>query len=767
MGGAALVLGVLPLTTPCAQTTPVPTQLPSFTIIGTTPLVGTGIDRDKLPGQVSVLNSTDLSRDGTPDLTRALNERVGGVTLNNAAGNPYQPDVYYRGFRASPFQGTEEGLAVYANGVRFNQPFGDTVNWDLIPSEAIDQVNLAGSNPAFGLNALGGSLNLQLKNGFAWHGLDASVSGGSFGRVAGDLQYGKQSGNVAGYIALSGTHEDGWRDLQSSDIANLYADLGWRNDRSELHISVTAANSRLNGPGTAPVQLLAVDPRAQFTAPNRIDNQYLQGVASVSTDLSSTLSIQANAYVGYFRQFVLNGNAPGFGGCDDGAGLLCDMSGSLLTTRGGTPIPDYLNGGPYGQLDQQTTVTNSYGAAAQTIYTGALGGFANRLVGGISFDGAASTFGARSSVGGLSALTRAFIGPGITIDQADGSITPVRVDINNANYGLFATDTLDLTDRLAATVSGRLNATQTDLLDRSGTALNGNHSYERFNPAFGLTYRAAPWLTVYAGYAEANRAPTPAELSCASAAAPCSLANFFVGDPDLKQVVAHTVETGVRGRFEPFEGGTLHYDLGFFHSSLSDDIQFVNSPILGRAYFENVGQTRRQGVDANVQLTTARWLGWIGYAYTDARFAHGFIESRGNNPAADANGNITVRPGNRLPGIPAQQVKLGVRFQATEAWTIGATAVGTTGTYLFGDEANLTPRLPGYFVVNLSTSYQVTDHVQIFGLVENLTDRRYYAYGTFSPTASVALAQAPGSTNPRSYNLAAPIGGYGGLRVMF
>jgi outer membrane receptor protein involved in Fe transport len=418
-------------------------------------------------------------------------------------------------------------------------------------------------------------------------------------------------------------------------------------------------------------------------------------------------------------------------------------------------------------LDQQSTVTQSYGAAAQGTDIGTLFGLSNRLVGGISFDGAATTFGARSSVGGLSAFARAFVGPGITIDQADGSIAPVRVDITNANYGVFATDTLDLTDRLAVTLSGRVNATQIDLQDRNGTALTGNHDYIRFNPALGLTYRAAPWLTVYAGYAEANRAPTPAELSCASPAAPCSLANFFVGDPALKQVVARTIETGVRGRFDVFDGATLHYDLGLFHSNLDDDIQFVNSPILGRAYFENVGQTRRQGVDASLRLTTSRWLGWLGYAYTDARFRAGFNESGGNNPAADANGTINVAPGARLPGIPAQQVKLGVSFKATQVWTIGATAVGATGTYLFGDEANLAPRLPGYFVVNLNTSYQVNDHVEIFGLVENLTDRRYYVYGTFSPTASVVLAQAPGATNPRSYNLAAPIGGFGGVRVMF
>jgi outer membrane receptor protein involved in Fe transport len=761
-----LALVLLPASPSRAQTSPDP-QAPTVTIVGSTPLLGSGVDSNKVPGQVNVLDAKDITGAGMPNLTRALGEQVGGVTLDNAAGNPYQPDVFYHGFRASALQGVEQGLAVYVNGVRFNQAFGDTVNWDLIPNNAIEKVNLEGSNPAFGLNAIGGALNVQLKNGFTYQGGEAAISGGSFGRVEGDLQYGMQSGNTATYVAVSGMHEDGWRDFQSSDIQNLYGDIGWRNDRSELHVSITAANSRLNGPGTSPVQLIAVDPAAEFTGPNAVDNKAFQLVLSGNTQVSDTVSIQGNMYYNYFQQRVMNGNTPDFGPCNDGSGLLCSSDGPVLTTRGGVAIPDYLNGGPYNQLDQQTTVTNGYGASAQVADTGTVFGFNNQFVAGVSFDGALTTFTGSSSVGGSTALTRNFIGPAIVIDQSDGSIAPVRVNITNASYGVFVADTLDLTSRLSATVSGRFNVARIDLSDQIDTALNGNHSYDRFNPAIGITYKITPWLTAYAGYSEANRAPTPAELSCASAAAPCSLANFFVGDPNLKQIVAHTVELGLRGSVKPFGDAVLSYNAGLFHSDLNDDIQFVNSAILGRAFFQNVGATRRQGVDAGVKLTTRRWQVSVGYAYTDATFQTGFVESSGSNPAADANGNITIRPGDRLPGIPTQQVKLGLSYKVTDAWTVGATAVGVSSSYLFGDEANLTQQLPGYFVVNLSTSYQVTDHIQLFASIENVTDQRYYLYGTFSPTSSVSIAQAPNATDPRSYNIAAPIGGFGGVRVTF
>src|SRR6185312_4436605 len=200
----------------------------------------------------NVLTDRDITRDGNANALRALNENVPGVSLDSAAGNPYQPNLFYHGFQASPLQGNAQGLAVYLNGVRFNQAFGDTVNWDLLPDIAIDRLNLVGSNPVFGLNALGGS----------------------FGKVQGEFQYGKQIGDVATYLAGSALHEGGWRDLQSSDLYNFYGDIGWRGEKAELHLNIVGADTQLNGPGTSPVQLLAADPRAQFTAPNLVANKY-------------------------------------------------------------------------------------------------------------------------------------------------------------------------------------------------------------------------------------------------------------------------------------------------------------------------------------------------------------------------------------------------------------------------------------------------------------------------------------------------------------
>jgi outer membrane receptor protein involved in Fe transport len=744
-----------------------PLTLPSVEVVGATPLLGSGVERDKVPAETHVLTDQDISRNGYPQALRALNEDVPGVTLDAAAGNPFQPNLIYHGFLASPLQGNPQGLAVYLNGARFNQPFGDTVNWDLIPDLAIDRIDLVGSNPVFGLNALGGALSVRMKNGFTYQGGEVDLLGGSFAHYQGNLQYGVQSGNVAAYVAATGLHEGGWRDLQSSNLGNFYGDLGWRGDGGEVHINVTAAQTRLNGPGTSPVELLGVDPSAQFTAPNLITNKYTQVNLSGSYDINDTTALQGLVYYTYLLQKVYNGNVPNLSPCNDGSGLLCDASGVVGTGLNGNPIADFLNGGPYSDLDQQSTNTNGYGVSLQVTNRDELFGRPNQFIAGFSFDGAQTLFGASTQIGGLSLNDRVFAGPGITIDQADGSIAPVRVAVSDAYYGAFFTDTLDFTSQLSGNVAGRYNLAQIDLSDQLGSALTGNHTYSRFNPAGGLTYKILPGLTAYASYADANRAPTPAELTCSSAASPCSLANFFTGDPNLQQVLSHTIEAGLRSQFQPFEGTTVSSNIAYYRSTLNNDILFVNSPIQGRAFFQNVGTTLRQGVDVSAQLKTDRLLAWIAYSYIDATFQTGFTASSNNNPGADANGNIQVQPGNHLPGIPSNLWKLGVDYKVTDAWTVGGTGVAASGRFLVGDEANLTEKTPAYFVLNLHTSYQLTPNLQLFGLIENTFNTTYYTFGTFSPTSSVPIVQAPGAANTRSYSPAAPIAGTVGIRLTF
>ena len=591
--------------------------------------------------------------------------------------------------------------------------------------------------------------------------------GGSFGTIDGSVEYGRRSGDTAAYVAANVLHSNGWRQLSSSDLRQIYGDIGWRGRRAEVHLDLLGADNRLNGPGTLPVQIVDVDPTAVFTAPNLTINKYGLLGLSGTWYLSDTTTMKGLVYYDNFSQRIQNGNAADFAPCTADAAVLCVEGTTPLIGLGGAPITSFLGTGPYSQLNLEAVDTNGYGAAWQFSHDGSVLQRDNRINVGLSFDGGQTMFTASTLAGGVTDTNGVFIGPGVTIDQPDGSVVPVRVGIANAYYGAWFADVFHATQALALSLAGRLNVATIDLADQNGTALDGNHSYVRFNPGLGLTYTISPAVALFASYAEANRVPTPSELSCASPTSPCTLANFFVGDPNLKQVVARTIEFGARGQVRLAPRVSLTWNADLYRSNDQDDIVLVGSATPGLDYFRNVDRTRRQGVELSLQLSAPRWHAWLDYAFTDATFQTSLTLDSPLNPAADANGQIHVAPGDRLPGVPQHRLNFGARYNVTPAWTLGLSGVVASGQYLFGDEANLTPATTPYVVLNANTSYRITPALQVFALVENALNERYVTYGTFSPTSSVPNAIVPGATETRSLSPASPIAAYAGLRMRF
>jgi len=730
-------------------------------VVTASALPGTSLDPKDLPLSTEVLGSDTIASHGAPSLLSALARNAGGVSLSDAQDNPFQPNLYYHGFQASPLAGDAQGLAVYVDGVRFNQSFGDAVAWDLVPDIAVRSMAVEGSNPVFGLNALGGSIAIAMKDGFTWQGTEAEAFGGSFGRWQGNFQYGREDGDFALYAAGQALHETGWRDFSPSRLGQVFASLGWRHGDASLHLDIVADDTSLTGDGTVPVQLLAVDRAAIFTWPDRQQNRYGQANLYGGVAISPALSLQGNVYVSHLRQRTANGDASDAQPCAN-TPFLCLDDGSIVTDTAGKPILNFLHGGAYAQLNLTGTDTTAFGGALQLFAKGRVFGAANSLLIGGAYDGGRSEFGAQSEVGAMSP-SRGFEGPGVVIDQSDGSIAPVRVSGANDYAGLYAADILKPLPRLTLSLSGRFNVSRVALTDRLGIALNGTHSYERFNPAAGVTYDLTPSLNLYAGYAEANRAPTPAEFSCADPDAPCSLTNFFVADPPLKQVVAKTWEGGFRGSGELFDGA-LSWHAGVFRADADDDILFAASAIQGRAFFENIGTTRRQGAELGADYARGPWLAGLSYSHTDATFRNPVTLQSPDNPKA-VNGLIDVKPGDELPGIPADMAKASVGYRGDGGWSVTADARYAGGQVLRGDEANLDPKTAPYVVADVAGRYPLAERITLTAAVDNLFDAKYETFGSFSPIADVPVAQVRNLDNPRSVSPGAPLSFYLGLSV--
>ena len=754
--------------------------LQQIVVVGTTPVPGMNVDMDKVPGNVQTLSSADLRQDGTASLIDGLSTRLGSVNINDTMAGVFQPDILYRGFEASPVLGTPQGLAVYQNGVRINEAFGDTVNWDLFPDIAVNRLDIV-SNPLFGLNALGGAVSVTMKNGFTFQGTDGELSGGSFNQRQGAVEFGANNGVFGIYAAARLLNQDGWRMFSQDSVRQYYMDMSFHPAGASIDLSYTRADNQLFGQGAAPVQSLAINTENVFTGPQNNFNRLDFVTLNLQFNLTDTLAAQSVLYSRNYRQSIANGNSSNFTACTGvAAGALCQSDGiTPLGNSAGGLIPDISNGGTtlFGENDFERIRSNGWGGSLQLTELLPILGHANNFAIGATVDAAETNFLSGTEVGVLSA-SLTVLPSGLFVNTPEGtdfSATPVNLNANNKYYGFYLTDTFDVTSLLSITASGRYNIAKLDLSDQLGTALNGNNRFTHFNPALGATYKLLPTLTAYAGYSTNNRAPTASEIECSDPSQPCLLPSSLAGDPpNLRQVIAHTMELGLRGRSQmPAAQGRFSWNAGVFRTNSSDDIYGVATSV-STGFFRNIGSTRRQGFEAGFNYQARDWSVYAQYSYVDATFRSPLLLNSPSNPFQDANGNIQVLPGNRLPLIPLSRVKLGADYSLSPQWSVGGSLVLATGSFYRGDESNQNPQLPGFHVVSLRSSYRLNRRFEIFADVQNLFDERYSTFGLFSDPTGVgapgvppnADSNAPGVDNrfqspgmPRSY--------FGGVRVSF
>ena len=431
-------------------------EAPTVEVVGTTPIPGLGTPVEQVPSNVQVNTGIHITEQQSLNLPDFMNQSMPSVSVSEVQNNPFQPNVNYRGFEASPLLGAPQGLSVFQDGVRINEPFGDVVNWDLIPLSAVSTMALVpGSNPVFGLNTLGGAIEIRTKSGRTDPGLEIEAYGGSWGRKAADFAWGGGSADKLDYFfAGNWFEEDGWRNFSPTKVKQIFAKVGHQTSDSDIDLAITHADTDLTGNGVTPESMLNQRREQIYTYPDNTRNQMTMLNLSGSHWLNDKLLLSGLVYHRINKTRTLNGdvNDDFEGSANDGV----SDTGSAVSNRTTT---------------KQTT--DGIGVQGSWILD------KNTLAVGSTYDWSHSDFTQSAQLGVFRSAT-------------DRSVLETGTeDTENALKGrtqtvsLYATDTWNITKELAATVSGRYNHTTVKTTTSS-------ISYRRISTATLLTTNSTP-----------------------------------------------------------------------------------------------------------------------------------------------------------------------------------------------------------------------------------------------------------------------------------
>ena len=592
-------------------------------VFSVAPLPGIGIEKSILPSAIQEINIEQVKEQAGVSIADYLVNNAPGVSVTEVGGNPWQPEIKFRGYTAGSIAGNEQGISVYVDGVRENQPFSDVVLWDTLPSFAYESAQvIPGSNPIYGLNTLGGAVSFQTKSGRSFTGSNAEFTAGSWGRQISLLEHGGTKGQIDYYAGYQHTTERGWRDFSPNHLNQFFSKLGYENDLSRLELSYTAADNALIGNGLAPKYLLGSDNEGVNTVPDFTGNMYHKLNLSASHFHDDDTLFTGNIYWKRSDRNTWNGDAE----IELDADNLAKVAGTISV--GGDTIKlfrytedeiDEIEG------ENRTTHTkqDKYGLATQVSFTQPLVGYENNLTVGVSADTSLVSF-----------LQMEYEGAPMTSERrlvkgAGEQETNTNLSGRTKTFGLYALDTISFNDQWHLTAGARYNYSEVDNVDkRSASAqaegsLTEVQSWGRVNPTVGLTYRLNEQNSTYVSYGESNRAPTSIEMGCSNPEIACTLPTQMADDPPLDDVVAKTFEFGFRTSQKDLDiSGALYRAVNH------DDLQFINTNAQnGLGYFDNIGKTIRQGLDLTVGGNnllgikgTEKFSWTASYGYLDATY---------------------------------------------------------------------------------------------------------------------------------------------------
>lgn len=768
-------------------------KLKKVEVYSNTPLKGIGLPLHKVPANIQMASPEQINNQTGVSIADYMNNNMQGVTVTELGGNPWQPEINFRGYSSSPLLGNPQGLSTYIDGVRVNEPFGDITSWDKIPSFAIGDMQVVpGSNPLYGLNTLGGAIAIQTKSGRDHQGAALEYEAGSWGRQRALAEFGgvSKDGSVDYIIGYQHTTEDGWRKFSPSHVNQLFAKTGWQNETTKIDLSYIGSNNSLIGNGLTPEFLLSGDRDQIHTRPDKTGNYSHMLTLNGSHWFSDNTMFSGNIYYKKSNRRTLNGD--GYENeAENGEAFEGYEQFGVCTSAECEAIGSVLN--------RTNTKQDTYGLTGQMTFNQDLFGKENQFIVGMGYDYSLIRF-KQSEQANIGDIEGTF--PGLTASDTvfDSTRAPVltgsgalpqrqTTGLTGKQYTarMFATDTLSLNDKWHLNAGASWNFTRIDNVDTlrgdaGPNTLTARDSYTRLNPTVGLTHTPNQNLTFYTSYSESSRAPTAIELGCSNPAAPCLLPAALADDPPLNQVVAKTYEFGGRGKLTE----NINWNAGIYHATNHDDIQFTAANAQnGAGYFQNVGRTKRKGLDLGLNGVVDKFKWSASYSYvnatydTDVEFANA-----SNSSGVDNDGVFTAKRGDRLPVIPEHQIKLRGQYAVTPDWSIGANIVGYSSQYVLGNENNNhranSPacnggedcatgkgKLSGYVVVNLDTQYNIGNGWKAFAKATNIFDRDYNLSGRLAESLFTANGQFGEESKVLAVLPGAPRAAWLGMRYEF
>ena len=677
-----------------------------------TPLPSIGLPINMVPSSIQTVNGQEINQQAGVSVADYMVNNLQGVTVNEVGGNPYQLEINFRGYNATPISGNPQGLSVYVDGVRMNQPFSNTVLWDLIPDFSIESMQMvAGSNPVYGLNTLGGAISMQTKSGRTFNKKAIDFSAGSWGRQTSLMEAGgiSEDGSYDYYIGYQHFTEDGWRDYSPSHVNQLFTKVGWESDTSRYEVSYSGAHNLLIGNGLTPKDLLGSDLEGIHTLEDETKNNYGKLVLSATEYWDDATMFSGNAY--WLRSDRKTGN----GDLNDEYAIPGDDEGVQNATG---------------------TKQDAYGANGQITFDQDWLGRRNQLIVGVALESSIIKF-AQTEQEQATLLANGFFGGALgDVEQTTGLTGKTK------SAGLFATNTHSLNDRWDINTAARYNFIQVnneDTFNSAGgaTSLTGNAHYERINPSVGLTFHPNDNYTTYASYSESNRAPTSIELGCSNEAQPCNLPTQMADDPPLEMVVAKTVEFGARGKI----ANNMSWNAAIYSGKNQDDILFVYANASnGLGYFTNVDETTREGIDLGFSGQFDDLSLEVNYGFVMARYGSDFTIANEVNTSSDGDA-IQIKDGDYLPNIPKHHMKIRANYRINPSWFVGATVSAFSKSYMMGNEnqghdasQGIQGETPGYAVMNLDSQYYIGENWQLSLKAINIFDNEYYTGGRLAET---------------------------------